>query len=164
MFLTHQTRASVVERLRRLIGGLPCRTQVAALPWRVADDGSYEVMLVTSRGTGRWVIPKGWPEGSETFWTAAAREAGEEAGVGGQVAQDALGRFYYDKQLARGREWRCEVLVYPLQVTDVADKWPEKKKRRRRWFAPRDAARLVNEPDLAELIGRFVPNPQQTAA
>jgi len=164
MFLTHQTRIRVTERLRRLIGGLPCRTQVAALPWRVSKDGSCEVLLVTSRGTGRWVIPKGWPEGSEAFWNAAAREAGEEAGVTGEVAQSALGRFYYDKLLARGRQWRCEVLVYPLQVTDIADRWPEKKKRRRRWFAPEDAARLVNEPDLAEMIGRFAPNPQKTAA
>lgn len=164
MFLTHQTRVRVVERLRRLIGGLPCRTQVAALPWRMAQDGSSEVLLVTSRGTGRWVVPKGWPEGSETFWTAAAREAGEEAGVKGDVGQRALGRYYYDKQLARGREWRCEVLLYPLEVTHIAEKWPEKKKRRRRWFAAQDAARLVNEPDLAELIARFTPNPQKTAA
>jgi 8-oxo-dGTP pyrophosphatase MutT (NUDIX family) len=163
MIFSHQTRAHVAERLRRLIGGLPCRTQVAALPFRQSDAG-YEVMLITSRGTGRWVIPKGWPEGEEALWHAAAREADEEAGVAGEIAQDALGRFYYAKQLARGRQWRCEVLVYPLEVKDVADKWREKKKRRRRWFPVQDAARLVNEPDLAELIARFGAHPRKSAA
>lgn len=163
MFFTHQTRAHVAERLRRLIGGLPCRTQVAALPFRTRDDG-YEVMLITSRGTGRWVIPKGWPEGAEQLWAAAAREAIEEAGVEGDIAQSALGRFYYAKHLARGRQWRCEVLVYPLEVTTVADKWPEKKKRRRRWFSVQDAAKLVNEPDLAEMIARFASHPRISAA
>jgi 8-oxo-dGTP pyrophosphatase MutT (NUDIX family) len=163
MFFSHQTRAHVTERLRRLIGGLPCRTQVAALPFRQSDAG-YEVMLITSRGTGRWVIPKGWPEGEEALWHAAAREADEEAGVAGDISQDALGRFYYAKQLARGREWRCEVLVYPLEVKDVAGSWPEKKQRRRRWFAPMDAARLVAEPELAEMIARFGKNDDRAVA
>lgn len=151
----HRTRISVAERLRRLIGGLPCRTQVAALPWRVATDGSREVMLITSRGTGRWVLPKGWPEGSENLWVAAEREAGEEAGVSGTVDSSALGRFYYMKRVSRGREWRCEVLVYPLQVSQVLESWRERNQRKRKWFSLADAARLVAEPDLAELIAGF---------
>jgi 8-oxo-dGTP pyrophosphatase MutT (NUDIX family) len=161
--LSIRTRTYMAERLRRLIGGLPCRTQVAALPWRVTPEGP-EVLLVTSRGTGRWVIPKGWPEGEEQFCDAAAREALEEAGVAGRVDADALGRYYYAKHLPRGREWRCEVRVYPLHVEDVADKWRERKKRKRQWFAAKDAARLVDEPDLAELIRGFANDAPRVAA
>lgn len=145
------------------MGGLPCRTQVAALPFRLIG-GSCEVMLITSRGTGRWVTPKGWPEGTETYWTTAAREAHEEAGVEGRISQDVLGRFYYAKRLSRGREWRCEVLVYPLQVAKIHADWPERKERKRQWFTPAEAASLVDEPDLAEMIASFVGSPMKASA
>jgi 8-oxo-dGTP pyrophosphatase MutT (NUDIX family) len=164
MFFTHGDRKRLKERVRQFFGGMPCRVQVAALPWRMSDKGDIEVLLVTSRGTGRWVLPKGWPEKREEPFEAAAREAGEEAGVDGAIAQRALGRFYYDKQLPSGMQWRCEVAVYPLEVDQIAEKWPERKKRTRRWFAPKDAARLVDEADLAEIINSFGANPRQYAA
>ena len=163
MLISHNRRNRLAERLRRFFGGVPCRVQVAALPWRKTDDG-FEVLLVTSRGTGRWVLPKGWPEKREAPFEAAAREAGEEAGVDGAIAQQELGSFYYEKLLPSGMRWRCEVHVYPLEVDHVADKWPERKKRTRRWFRPVDAARLVTEPDLAELIADFGVNPRKFAA
>jgi 8-oxo-dGTP pyrophosphatase MutT (NUDIX family) len=163
MFLSHGTRNHLTERLRRLFGGMPCRVQVAALPWRVTESG-YEVMLVTSRDSGRWVLPKGWPEKREHPHEAAAREAGEEAGVSGAISPRELGCFYYGKKLASGMEWRCEVHVFPMEVDRVADKWPERKKRSRRWFAPDEAAALVREPDLGELIAGFGINPRQSAA
>ena len=137
--------------------------QVAALPWRKAEDG-FEVLLVTSRGTGRWVLPKGWPEKREEPYEAAAREAAEEAGVDGTIARRAAGRFYYAKLLPSGMRWRCEVFVYPLEVDRVADKWPERKKRTRRWCSPQEAASLVAEPDLGELIAGFGVNPRKFAA
>ncbi|TKT79394.1 NUDIX hydrolase [Aquamicrobium sp. LC103] len=142
---------------------MPCRVQVAALPWRRAKDG-VEVLLVTSRGTGRWVLPKGWPENDELPHEAAAREALEEAGVDGAISHQEIGRFFYGKMLPSGMEWRCEVMVFPMEVDHIADKWPERKKRRRRWFAPRDAARLVDEKDLSELIAEFGVNPRKFAA
>ncbi len=80
MFISHQKRNHFAERIRRLFGAMPCRVQVAALPWRRTDQG-VEVMLITSRDTGRWVIPKGWPEGQEDLYEAAAREAAEPIAV-----------------------------------------------------------------------------------
>lgn len=163
MLISHRSRKRLTERLRRFIGGLPRRMQVAALPWRKAGDG-FEILLVTSRGSGRWVLPKGWPEKREQPHQAAAREAAEEAGVDGYTSPTEIGSFYYSKTLPTGMRWQCEVRVFPLEVDTVADKWPERKQRTRRWFAPRDAARLVDEKDLGELIAGFGMNPRKFAA
>lgn len=152
------------ERIRRFLGGLPPHVQVAALPWRESGDGLREVMLVTSRRSGRWVLPKGWPEDREPLHEAAAREAAEEAGVRGPVDAVEIGRFYYGKLTSTGFCRRCEVHVFPLQVENVADKWPERKQRKRHWFAPDEAARLVDEVGLRELIGTFAANPRKSAA
>ena len=152
------------ERVRRFLGGVPPHVQVAALPWRADADGGREVMLVTSRGTGRWVLPKGWPERSEALHEAAAREAAEEAGVTGPVWPQEIGRFYYGKATPSGAERRCEVRVFPLEVKDMADRWPERKERQRRWFAAAEAARLVDEAGLRELIEDFATNARKTAA
>lgn len=164
MIMSHGTRNQLTERIRRLFGGMPCRVQVAALPWRRSDNGEFEVLLVTSRDTKRWVLPKGWPEKREAPYQAAEREASEEAGVSGAISSRALGCFYYGKKLPSGMEWRCEVHVYPLEVDRIADKWPERKQRTRRWFPPHEAAGLVQERDLGELIAAFGVNPRQSAA
>lgn len=148
-------RKRIQDRIRRLFGGAPCRVQVAALPWRMGENG-LEVMLITSRDTGRWVLPKGWPEGTEPLYEAAAREAGEEAGVSGQMEAQEAGAFFYTKARDDGQNWRCEVRVFPMMVTDVATNWPERNSRRRRWFAPGEAARMVAEKDLGHLIAGFV--------
>jgi 8-oxo-dGTP pyrophosphatase MutT (NUDIX family) len=157
------TSNHLVERVRRLFGGSPCRLQVAALPWRKTKDG-VEVMLVTSRDTGRWVLPKGWPEFGEQFCEAAAREAGEEAGLKGAISSQEAGRYYYSKSLAHGDTVRCEVLVYPLEVDDVADKWKEKGQRKRKWVSPAKAAEMVAETDLGKMILAFAGKPRRAAA
>lgn len=164
MLISHGTRNALTERVRRLFGGNPCRVQVAALPWRKTADGDVEVLLITSRGTGRWVLPKGWPEGGETLIESAVREAFEEAGVKGAVVEAEAGRYYYGKAQDTGVAWRCEVAVFPIEVDREAAKWPERKQRKRRWFAARDAARLVDEPDLGEIIVAFCDNPRKIAA
>ena len=146
------------QRVRRFFGGDRCSLQVAALPWRKADDG-IEVMLITSRDTGRWVLPKGWPEEDEALHEAAAREAVEEAGISGGVAEMPAGSYFYNKILSSGAEKPCEVKVFPLEVTEVASKWREKGQRKRKWVAPREATRMVNEPDLVKLIARFAADP-----
>jgi len=163
MFISHQKRNHFAERIRRLFGAMPCRVQVAALPWRRTDQG-VEVMLITSRDTGRWVIPKGWPEGQEDLYEAAAREAAEEAGLSGSVSRFEIGRYYYGKRQSSGMEARCEVLVFPMKIDQVAEKWPERKKRKRKWFSPQAAAAMVREPDLGELISAFGVNPRESAA
>ena len=160
--VSHSTRNRITEQVRRLIGGKPCRLQVAALPWRKTGDG-VEIMLITSRDTGRWVLPKGWPEGREQLFDTAAREAAEEAGLGGAVARLEIGSYYYGKELSSGLQRRCQVLVVPLEVDEMATAWPEKKERSRKWFSGAEAARLVRERDLGELIARFVKNPRQYA-
>lgn len=144
----------LLERLRRMFGAVPCRTQVAALPWRATASG-VEIMLITSRDTGRWVLPKGWPEQSERLCETAAREASEEAGLSGSVETEDAGRYHYTKDLANGEQVPCEVLVYPLEVRKVADKWKERRQRTRRWVTPTEAARMVNEPELCRLIIAF---------
>lgn len=163
MIVSHGTRNRMIDRLRRLFGGVPCHVQAAALPWREGEHG-IEVMLVTSRETGRWVLPKGWPENDERLSEAAAREAAEEAGLAGAVAGREIGRFYYGKELSSGLRMRCEVRVFPMRVERVADKWPERKKRLRGWFSPAEAASRVREPDLGELIASFADNPRQIVA
>lgn len=146
--------STVSDSVRRLFGlGRPCR-QVAALPWRETDQG-LEVMLITSRDTGRWVLPKGWPEGEEEFCDAAAREAAEEAGLSGDISEREAGRYTYRKVKRSGPDLPCEVVVYPLKVEEIADRWPERKQRRRAWFSPREAAARVQEEELAALLSAF---------
>lgn len=163
MFFSHTTRNSLADRFRRLVGGEPAHIQAAALPWRESEEG-VEIMLITSRGTGRWVLPKGWPEGQEPLSETARREAAEEAGLDGEIEQNEAGRYFYGKVLQSGSSRRCEVHVYPLKVERVARKWPEKGQRRRKWVSPGEAATLVHEGDLREMISAFGRNRGKLAA
>jgi 8-oxo-dGTP pyrophosphatase MutT (NUDIX family) len=132
------------------------RSQAAALPWRRGPEG-VEVLLVTSRETRRWVIPKGWPIKGLKSPQTAAREAYEEAGVEGEVAKKKLGVFHYDKRLRSGRVQKVRVAVYPLKVETEREDWPEASQREKRWTTTAVAAALVTEPELAELLRSFAP-------
>lgn len=138
------------------------RAQYGALCWRV-EEGAVQVLLITSRDTGRWVIPKGWQVAGLSPEASAAREAFEEAGVQGEVDGRRLGCFRYDKALCRrrGREAHvpCVVSVYPLKVDRLANRFPERGQRKRKWFAPDKAARRVAEPELRALLAGFTPPP-----
>jgi 8-oxo-dGTP pyrophosphatase MutT (NUDIX family) len=125
--------------------------QVAALPYRVAEGGRVEVLLVTSRETGRWLIPKGWPMKGKTTWQSAAQEAIEEAGVKGEIAHKPLGHYSYWKRRSDHFEF-YKVAVFGLEVQEQLATWPEKDERSARWFDPANAAERVLEPDLADLI------------
>jgi len=153
----------MAEQVRKLFGTVPCRLQVAALPWRMGVAGA-EILLITSRDTGRWVLPKGWPEAREPLSEAAAREAVEEAGLTGTVSHIEAGRYFYAKGLASGEAVPCEVLVFPLQVDAMAEKWKERHERERRWVPAAEAAGMVKEPDLGRIIALFGANPEQFAA
>jgi 8-oxo-dGTP pyrophosphatase MutT (NUDIX family) len=164
MLFSYTARTQFVEKLRRLLGGPVPHSQVAALPWRPSPLGGIEILLVTSRDTGRWVLPKGWPEGEEKLDQSALREAQEEAGISGDIGAESVGSYFYDKRLPTGLAKRCEVQVFALEVTRIARKWPEMDQRTRNWVAPEVAAELVNEPDLGELIIGFANNPRLIAA
>ena len=111
------------------------------------------MLLVTSRGTRRWIIPKGWPIKGFKPARTAAREAYEEAGVRGRVAGRPLGRYVYEKQLEdRAAPFPCEVQVFPLLVKKQLKKWPECKQRMVRWFPVPEAAALINDDNLRHLI------------
>ncbi|RZJ47040.1 MAG: NUDIX hydrolase [Brevundimonas sp.] len=132
------------------------RRQVAALPWRRGPDG-LEIMLVTSRETRRWVIPKGGRMPGKTDAEAAAIEAVEEAGVQGEVGVEPLGTFRYLKVLKRRAARWCVVAVYPLEVFIQQGAWKEQGERDRLWMSVEQAAACVGEPDLAEIIRDFRP-------
>ncbi len=127
------------------------RRQVAALCWRL-DGRRLRVLLVTSRETGRWVLPKGWPIPGLSGPETAAREAWEEAGVRGDVAAHSLGSYGYRKILDGSGSVPCRVEVFPVRVARLADAFPERTQRRRRWFSPRGAAGKVAEPELRDLL------------
>jgi 8-oxo-dGTP pyrophosphatase MutT (NUDIX family) len=136
------------------------RAQFAALCWRPGKSGA-EVLLISSRETGRWVIPKGWPMDGRTSPEAAEIEAWEEAGVKGRIDPAKLGHFRYDKTLKRDTKKEsiqpCVVEVFPLQVEKFATDFPEQRQRRRKWFAPDKAARRVAEAELKVLLAGFSP-------
>jgi 8-oxo-dGTP pyrophosphatase MutT (NUDIX family) len=130
------------------------RVQYAALPYRSRGTSRTEVMLVTSRGTRRWIIPKGWPQKGRAPHRSAAREAFEEAGVVGVVDRRPVGSFAYQKRLKNGGVVVCEVEVYPLKVLRQTKWWPEHRQRKIRWLPAKEAAKAVQEPMLRTIIRR----------
>jgi 8-oxo-dGTP pyrophosphatase MutT (NUDIX family) len=152
-------KAAIPKRSRAAAAspGQPPRLQVAALCWRRSGKG-LRVLLITSRDTGRWVIPKGWPMRNRTWPETAAREAFEEAGLKGSVSSRSLGVYTYQKSLGPGRWIPCVVRVYPLEACEMLQIFPETGQRRAKWFAPEKAARRVAEQDLAAMIRAFDPD------
>lgn len=128
--------------------------QIAALPYRTMADGAFEVMLITSRDTGRWVIPKGNPMRGRAPHEAAAIEAWEEAGLRGIPCPIEIGEFVYWKRRAGGRLRRV-VSVFPLAVVEQLADWPERHQRVTQWFDLTAAAAAVDEPDLKAIIAGF---------
>jgi 8-oxo-dGTP pyrophosphatase MutT (NUDIX family) len=135
-------------------GGKRPGRQCAALPF-VWDGGELRVLLVTSRETRRWVLPKGWMEKRLSPHALAAKEALEEAGVLGEVERRPVGRYDYLKRGPRDRVTPCSVRVFPLRVERLLDDWPERRQRQRRWFSPAEAAAAVEEGGLVALLLRL---------
>jgi 8-oxo-dGTP pyrophosphatase MutT (NUDIX family) len=126
--------------------------QFAALPFRIEAD-SLQVLVITSRETRRWVIPKGWPARGLRSRDVAAREAFEEAGLLGKiVGKRSVGFYHYTKRLADNQERLCRVKVFLLSVDRQLDDWPEKDQREYQWVTPQKAAQMVDEGGLAEVI------------
>jgi 8-oxo-dGTP pyrophosphatase MutT (NUDIX family) len=130
------------------------RLQYGALPYRKSNGHRAEFMLVTSRETRRWIIPKGWPKKGKSPHRSAAREAFEEAGVLGAVGRQPVGSFSYEKRLKNGGSVECEVHVFPLEVKRQRKEWPEKLERRVKWLSASKAAEKVRNPVLSKIIRR----------
>ncbi len=135
--------------LQMLLGRRPAAMQVGAI---CRDPVSGQVLLITSRDTGRWVIPKGWPMEGRTLAGAAAQEAWEEAGVRGRIADQELGRYHYDKAQEQGFSVPVEVRVFLLSVDSRAANFPEADQRQARWFTPAEASDQVAEAGLKRIL------------
>jgi 8-oxo-dGTP pyrophosphatase MutT (NUDIX family) len=137
---------------KRSLKGGPGR-QYAALPFRYLH--SLEILLISSRETHRWVIPKGWPMRGRKPHAVAAREALEEAGVVGRIAKQPIGAYQYVKRLSNGAPLLCTVEVFPMMVERQRRRWREQEQRTQRWFPAEEAATQVEEPELQSLIDEF---------
>tara|TARA_R110002124_G_scaffold63350_8_gene172957 strand:- start:861 stop:1334 length:474 start_codon:yes stop_codon:yes gene_type:complete len=129
----------------------PRAIQVAALPWRLLDDAP-QVMLVTSRRSRRWLLPKGWQIEGKDLAQSALTEAFEEAGVLGTISSQPIGSYRYLKQFDNGHSIPSQALVFGLAVTQELTDWPEIRQRSRAWFSLEDAAAQVQAPGLAQML------------
>jgi len=132
--------------------------QIAVLPYRAtspAPDAPIHILLITSRGTGRWVIPKGRPIPKLSPHASAEVEAEEEAGVRGATCPTSIGFYRYRKRRTSGASIWTDVEVFPFAVTEELESWKEQHERERRWFTLAEAAEAVEEPDLRALIRSF---------
>jgi 8-oxo-dGTP pyrophosphatase MutT (NUDIX family) len=151
--------APVIKQLPLHFGATPksaIRTQFAALCYRVKGN-KVQVLLVTTRRTGRWIVPKGWPMDGMTPQKSALQEAWEEAGVIGRPDARPLGLFSYTKVSDDEEMLPCVAMVYAVQVKSLATEFPEAGQRKRKWFSRNKAATLVGEPELARILRDFDP-------
>ena len=150
--------SSPLEKKRS--GGRVSRPDVAlqygaiCLRFSPGSDRAIEVLLITSRDTGRWVIPKGWGMAKKTSFEVAKQEAWEEAGIRGRVWKKSIGSFEYGKVLHDGETVPAQVRVHLILVSRVEQHFPEEDERTLRWCSPLEAAQLVDEPDLKALFAK----------
>src|SRR5947209_2052828 len=104
------------------------RPQYAALPYRRRADGGIEVLLITSRETKRWIIPKGWPGSGFCAAGLAKNEAKEGGGNCRRIGERAIGFYHYTKLVA-GTAVPCKVEVFLLEVEEQLISWPEEGQR-----------------------------------
>ncbi|HEY7979312.1 MAG TPA: NUDIX hydrolase [Rhizomicrobium sp.] len=128
--------------------------QYAALPYRETANG-LEFLLITTRRTRRWIVPKGWPMDGRAPHAAAAREALEEAGVSGETGDKPIGSYRYFKERKTGELVPCKVDVFALKVKMQRKNWAEKDARELRWCLLSEALTCVGEPGLRQIIRRF---------
>lgn len=146
---------AAARQATRIIDRAPPLTQLAALCWRQSADAGRQVLLVTS-STGRWILPKGWPITGKPAVHTALVEAWEEAGVKkARAVRQPVGSYMATKITADGDELPCLHKVYAVEVRKTVDDFPESARRERRWVSPSEAADLVQEEGLKEILRRF---------
>lgn len=130
----------------------PTSLQVALLCYRIKGT-EREYLLVTSRDTGRWVLPKGWIKKGKSAERSALEEGWEEAGiVPKKTKPELVGSYLYDKKFDKGLATPVEVSVYQIELSKLENKFPEASERKRRWMTRDEAAAAVNEPTLTKLL------------
>ncbi len=144
--LTQRLGQWIDARLGR--GGIEPALQAGAIPYTIVR-GTPVFLLITSRGTGRWIFPKGAPIEGYELWQVAAREAFEEAGIEGEVETAPIGHYRGFKGSLRTAP--IEVQMFPLRVVRQLDDWPEKESRHRHWVILAEARRLLSDPQLVEM-------------
>ena len=138
-----------------MAGAKRIRYQYGCLPFKVVLGKQPLILLITSRETGRWIVPKGRPERNRKAWQVAAQEAYEEAGVLGRVSTKSVGAYPSIKRLRSGATVPCTVRLFLMEVDQELDDWPERSQRQRRWVSAIEAEQLVSEPNLAKLLTEF---------
>ena len=130
--------------------------QAGVIAYRIRH-GKVQILLMTSRDTGRWIIPKGNIKPGTTPSKAAEQEAFEEAGVKGTIASSApLGMYAYSKKLGSGELRAATVEVYLLKVERQVKNWPERQERKLAWVSAKKAVSRVEEPGVVPLLLRLV--------
>ncbi|WP_170465472.1 NUDIX hydrolase [Ruegeria arenilitoris] len=148
------TDARLSARLQLKGKHLGIARQSAALCYRVKER-RLEVLLITTRKSKRWIIPKGWLSEGMSAAQTATQEAWEEAGVRGSCAPDPMGLFTHIKNRTEKRPVLCQVDVFPLHVTSTSESFPEQGQRKSKWVSPKKAADLVNSPELSQLLRKL---------
>ncbi|KAJ6364558.1 hypothetical protein OIU76_029508 [Salix suchowensis] len=114
------------------------RQVVGCIPYRytkVKGEDGLQVLVISSQKGKGMLFPKGGWESDETITQAALRETYEEAGVKG-VVERQLGEWTFQSR-THGTDY--EGYMFPLQVTEVLNLWPEKTNRRRLWMSVTEA-------------------------
>ena len=132
------------------------RVKYGALPYRFTPMAALEILIVTTRQSRRWIVPKGWPIKRLTPSKSAAREAFEEAGVRGKIGARAIGNFTYKKTTGQtADDPSYEVKIFPLLVKRQSASWPESEQRVAQWVDPERAIALIREPELKSIVAKF---------
>ena len=155
---THERNITEQKRIS-LEGGrkTDVRSQFGALCYRVKKDGKVEFLLITSRTSLRWIIPKGWPMDGKTPAETAVIEAWEEAGVRGVTDGRCVGIFSYSKDTNDLGALPCMAMVFAIEVVELSSSYPEAGDRERVWMPRKKASKLVDEPELSRIIRDFDP-------
>lgn len=133
----------------------PDRVQVAAICYK-GIGADRKVLMITSRDTKRWILPKGWPIDGLEANAAAAQEAWEEAGVkAANIGPEPIGAYEYEKRMDGGAKVSCATQVFAVEVDHLEDSFPEASERTRKWVHPLKAAEMVNEPGLQSILKQF---------
>lgn len=109
-----------------------------------------KVVLINARGSNRWIIPKGSIEWELSAQDSAAKEAFEEAGIKGEVSQEEIGTYSYEKLGGR-----YKVRLYFMEVSKLKDKWDEDYFRKRKLVSPKQAIKKVVPAAVSKIMAKF---------